>query len=312
MPNTPEPSVPQLEPSPAPVSPPEVTPPATSPSDREGAPESNPFRNPFERQNTPVPDLQLSPEPVPPSEERKDLGPNSLIPLEAGRSQLSCDDIRARVGQRSIDKISLDLAPRFRPDIIDEARLEKTRQDFLKQQPTRVWRDLHGRAVAEGSLFDLEYDKVVLKGRNGQMERIAMSQLSEPDLAFVNEQWGLPRACRVEQAPYEGRNWTPMTFVWKASGNCHKPLYFEEVQLERYGHSTGPFLQPVLSSAHFFVNIAVLPYKMGIHPLGECQYALGYYRPGNCAPWMIPPIPLSLRGAIAETAVVGGGIALIP
>ena len=98
----------------------------------------------------------------------------------------------------------------------------------------------------------------------------------------------------------------------KATGVCHKPLYFEEVQLERYGHTAGPIKQPIISGAHFFLNIAVLPYKMAINPPRECQYPLGYYRPGDCAPWHIPPIPLSLRGAAAETGAWVGGIFIIP
>ena len=108
------------------------------------------------------------------------------------------------------------------------------------------------------------------------------------------------------------RHWTPMKFTWKASGICHNPLYFEDVQLERYGHTAGPVFQPVLSTAHFFANIAILPYKMGIHPPNECMYPLGYYRPGNCAPWLIYPFPLSLRGAIYEAAAITGGVILIP
>jgi hypothetical protein len=51
---------------------------------------------------------------------------------------------------------------------------------------------------------------------------------------------------------------------------------------------------------------------MAINPPHECQYSLGYYRPGSCAPWMIPPIPLSLRGAVAETGIIVGGVFLIP
>ena len=97
-----------------------------------------------------------------------------------------------------------------------------------------------------------------------------------------------------------------------ASALCHKPLYFEEVQLERYGHTAGPIRQPIISGAHFFLNIAALPYNMAINPPKECEYALGYYRPGSCAPWMIPPIPLSLRGAAAETGAVLGGVFLLP
>ncbi len=53
--------------------------------------------------------------------------------------------------------------------------------------------------------------------------------------------------------------------TWKASNLCHSPLYFEDVNLERYGHTHGPLLEPLVQSAHFFANIAVLPYKMGVH-----------------------------------------------
>ncbi len=63
---------------------------------------------------------------------------------------------------------------------------------------------------------------------------------------------------------------------------------------------------------HFFANIAVLPYKMGVHGPHECQYALGYYRPGNCAPWIKPPVPISARGAIAQAATMTGLFWLIP
>jgi hypothetical protein len=100
--------------------------------------------------------------------------------------------------------------------------------------------------------------------------------------------------------------------TWKASELMHKPLYFEEVALERYGHTAGPIWQPVISSGHFFANIAVMPYKMGIHPMTECQYALGYYRPGNCAPWQLPAVPLSGRGALYQAKVVTGSVFLLP
>jgi hypothetical protein len=103
------------------------------------------------------------------------------------------------------------------------------------------------------------------------------------------------------QAPqFAARNFAPTLFTWKASGTCHKPLYFEDVQLERYGHSWNPVLQPFVSGAHFFVSVPLLPYKMGLNPPHECMYTLGYYRPGNCAPYMFEPIPLSLRAAVFE------------
>jgi len=113
-----------------------------------------------------------------------------------------------------------------------------------------------------------------------------------------------PCDCRLgrdfEAANYVARDFSPTLFTWKAAGLCHKPLYFEDVQLERYGHSWNPVIQPFISGAHFFVSVPLLPYNMGLKPPHECVYTLGYYRPGNCAPYMWEPIPLSLRAAVWE------------
>lgn len=111
---------------------------------------------------------------------------------------------------------------------------------------------------------------------------------------------------------FMGRHWTCVTYNWKASGLCHKPLYFEQVAVERYGHSMPTLVQDVMCGAHFFASIPALPYMMGLCPPDECQYSLGYYRPGNCAPYLIDPIPLSLRAGLFEAGAIVGGILIIP
>lgn len=121
-----------------------------------------------------------------------------------------------------------------------------------------------------------------------------------------------PTECPLPASAFEGRNWQPLVFTWKASGLCHKPLYFEQVGVERYGHNLGPILQPFASGAHFFLTVPILPYKMGLEPPGECMYTLGYYRPGSCAPWILDPLPLSVRAALAQGGVWTGMIFLIP
>ena len=126
------------------------------------------------------------------------------------------------------------------------------------------------------------------------------------------EKGEFPPECSLGDDQYTGRSWTATTFTWKASGLCHKPLYFEDVQLERYGHSWGPYIQPFISGGHFFLTVPVLPYKMGLNPPGECMYTLGYYRPGSCAPYMLDPIPISIRAALAEAGVWTGMAYLIP
>lgn len=121
-----------------------------------------------------------------------------------------------------------------------------------------------------------------------------------------------PCECRLEGDTYEPRRFATTMFTWKAAGYCHKPLYFEDWQLERYGHSHGALADPFFSAAHFFVTLPVLPYKMGVELPWECVYPLGYYRPGSCSPWMVPAVPISLRGFAVEAATITGIVFLMP
>lgn len=121
-----------------------------------------------------------------------------------------------------------------------------------------------------------------------------------------------PQTCPMSSQSFQQRCFSPLTFTWKASALCHKPVYFEDVQLERYGHTWIAPLQPVVSAGHFFLAVPALPYFMGLYPPNECMYTLGYYRPGSCAPWMLDPLPLSVRAALAEGAVVTGAALVIP
>ncbi|MDA8743932.1 hypothetical protein N9N28_04790 [Rubripirellula amarantea] len=225
---------------------------------------------------------------------------------------LSCTDFRDQIRKRTIDQVSLDISAPYRPDEIDEERYEKLKAKFDEAQAIRQWRNIEGMPLASGRLRDLAYEKAVIETEYGSLETLPINGLSEADLAYINENWGLPQECLLEQVAYVPRSWTPATMTWKASNLCHNPLYFEDVNLERYGHTHGPVLEPIVQTAHFFGNIAVLPYKMGVHGPTECQYSLGYYRPGNCAPWIKPPVPLSLRGAYSQAAVMTGMFWLIP
>ena len=173
---------------------------------------------------------------------------------------------------------------------------------------SRSWTDGNGNVIATGAMQDLRRGYVILD--SGQ--KISYARLSEADLAAVSEFWRLPTVCSVGNGGGSvQRNWIPQTFSWTASNLCHKPLFFENVQLERYGHSHGPFAQPVHSVAHFFVSLVSVTYQNAITPANECQYALGYYRPGNCAPWLKDPIPISLNGARRQ-ALVTTGLSFIP
>lgn len=141
-----------------------------------------------------------------------------------------------------------------------------------------------------------------------------LKSISQITNIVAASQGDLPNECYFDETVVGpmNRSWMPTTYTWKASGLCHKPLYFEEVALERYGHSTGPISQPIVSGAHFFATLPLLPYKMGLNAPWECKYALGYYRPGSCAPYIVPPIPISGRAIAAEAAAVSGAIFIFP
>lgn len=121
-----------------------------------------------------------------------------------------------------------------------------------------------------------------------------------------------PQWCKMGKDSFVPRSWSPTTFHWTASALCHRPAYFEDLQLERYGHTFGPWLQPIISGGHFFLSVPALPYAMGLFPPNECVYTLGYYRPGSCTPYMLDALPLSVRGILFEGGIWAGMPFLIP
>ncbi len=103
-----------------------------------------------------------------------------------------------------------------------------------------------------------------------------------------------------------GRPWPVKTKQWAATGYCHQPLYFQEINLERYGHNFGPVLQPFVSGAAFFGRVPLLPYMMAADHPWECKYTLGRYRSGNGVPFRHTRLPHSTPGTVLEAAIITG------
>lgn len=139
----------------------------------------------------------------------------------------------------------------------------------------------------------------------------------------------LPRDYWTERAPQHvaffdptgtTRGWNVNEFNWVASCFFCNPLYFEEINLERYGYGCGCFgpccsniVQSTVSGAHFFANVVALPYKMGVDCPCDCDYTLGHYRSGSCPPWRWHCCSrCSALGALSAGGVATGLIFLIP
>lgn len=304
-------------------------PPAVIPSPMPNPPMPMPPENMLPERRNPA-DVDPAPVPMPgvpdvkgvPSDKdcQRRYGPNGE--LNCCDTDANCRAFVTSLMRDKLNHISLDISPRLQPDK-DDSENAKARADASRLSGVRDWyrrgvkfeQRSENEPIARGRLWDMQNNRVIIKDESGQTQSILLNDLSEDDLCFVSGWWNLPAECAIagtRQIDLYNRGWQPSTMTWTASALCHKPLYFEQVQHERYGHSAGPFRQPWIDGAHFFGSAIMLPYSMALDPPWECEYTLGYYRPGSCAPYHIPPFPFSPRAAMAQAGFVVGGIYVIP
>ena len=93
----------------------------------------------------------------------------------------------------------------------------------------------------------------------------------------------------------------PAAAHWVAPNFYHRPLLFEETNLERYGNKR--CFQPLRSAAHFFGTIPVLPYKLGKHGCRYRDYTLRHHRPGDCVPYEVDRFQFDVHGGFWQALV---------
>ena len=106
--------------------------------------------------------------------------------------------------------------------------------------------------------------------------------------------------------------WQGDVYCWTAPNFFHNPLYFEQVNLERYGQGTYSCLQPAASGVQFFATIPILPYKIGGQEWCERVYTLGHRRPGNCNPYQVHYHPFSWTGVTYQAVATTGAVFIVP
>ena len=128
----------------------------------------------------------------------------------------------------------------------------------------------------------------------------------------VNPDLEAPAEVELSQDPVEARRMEPLLFQWHASNLHHYPLYFEDPNLERYGHTHHPLFQPFISTTRMGLQLVGLPYQMTIDPVCKPVYTLGWYRPGECAPKQVYQIPWNTKAAINQAGVTTGAFFALP
>jgi hypothetical protein len=92
---------------------------------------------------------------------------------------------------------------------------------------------------------------------------------------------------------------------------AHQPLYFEEVNLERYGRTHGP-LQPALSGVRFLATIPSLPYAMTVHHPNQTYVTRWPFGAGWGAPKVRELQPLQLKPSLVQAGAITGLIFVVP
>jgi hypothetical protein len=122
-----------------------------------------------------------------------------------------------------------------------------------------------------------------------------------------------PPEMRLPEEPRQrGQAWDLSICSWTAPNTYSRPRYFEDRMLERHGHERWGHLQPLAAGARFFATVPMLPYLMTVRNPCDCEYTLGYYRSGSCAPIMMQRPPLDTAAVIVESAAIAGVIVGFP
>ena len=84
------------------------------------------------------------------------------------------------------------------------------------------------------------------------------------------------------------RHWPANQASWASPAFCYKPLYFEQINLERYGIGYPCPTNALVSGGKFFADATLLPVKIFKNPPHSCECTLGHRRPGDCTPVQKP------------------------
>lgn len=136
------------------------------------------------------------------------------------------------------------------------------------------------------------------KGNSNLVPESQVASIMGP-IATVTPQW-------VQSHP--GQIYSPSR---PASAVPYQPLYFEEVNLERYGRGCGA-IQPAVSGMRFLATIPALPYAMSVHDSRKAYYWNWPYPAGAAAPPVRELPPVQWDSLLLEGTAITGAAFLIP
>lgn len=241
------------------------------------------------------------------------LSPGAAEPMPTPRQDLDFDRDDAPGLLKTCAELKQDLLGISLRDIsLDLSTPVSTLTNTEATLVVRDWRDSRNAVITRGRALSANTTEVQIEEESGLTRSLSLAELSARDQKYAWDMMNLPFECGFGSTALHCRSFASSHVSWHASNLCHKPLYFEDIQLERYGHTVGPIRQPVKSAVRFLAQAALLPYQMALHPPNECQYPLGLFRPGNCAPYLRTPFPWERRAIGYQAGVATGLFLLVP
>lgn len=138
-------------------------------------------------------------------------------------------------------------------------------------------------------------------------ERIRQENRERP----IPERIIFPNDPIISTEAYQGRNFFPTRCEVAPYYVCHGRLYFQQINLERYGWGFGVF-GPGLSGLKFLYDFVTLPYHVATEPCRRFEYNTGWCLPGDPVPLLLYPLHVSPTGFIAEVGTIIGLVAIFP
>jgi hypothetical protein len=150
-------------------------------------------------------------------------------------------------------------------------------------------------------LFRLESEhSLQVRMRQEALQLATPARLDFPQYKPLTEERGSPT-----------RSWPCRTLEVEPAYVCYGRLYFEDLNVDRYGWDLGP-VAPLVSAAQFYKDVLLLPYHMATDPCRHYECSAGYCLPGDPVPYLCYPPRWSLTGAVAEAGVIVGLAAIFP
>jgi hypothetical protein len=145
--------------------------------------------------------------------------------------------------------------------------------------------------------------------------RLDSEKMLEQRMRQQSIQRSLPVAVKFPEHPpltrdaYVARAFPPGTMFAEPNFVNYRRLYFQQVNLERYGWDLG-FITPFVSVATFYKDVLFLPQHYATQICRRWDTSAGYCLPGDPVPFILYPPQIAVSGSVAEAAVVIGLIAM--